>query len=61
MAFALSELDRMESALGLSRNLRELATILYREAVEKNLIRGAKYGMYCFSDFIRSMQAVQCS
>ncbi|HKZ39317.1 MAG TPA: transcription initiation factor IIB, partial [Candidatus Hodarchaeales archaeon] len=40
LAFALSELARMESALGLSRNLRETAAFVYRKAVEKNLIRG---------------------
>lgn len=40
LAFALSELARMESALGLSRNVRENAAYVYRKAVEKNLIRG---------------------
>ncbi len=40
LAFALSELDRMASALGLPRNLRETAAKVYREAVKKNLIRG---------------------
>ena len=40
LAFALSELDRMASALGLSRNIRETAAVVYRDAVDKNLIRG---------------------
>ncbi len=40
LAFALSELARMDSALGLSRNVRETAAFVYRKAVEKNLIRG---------------------
>jgi len=40
LAFTLSELDRMESALGLSQNVRETAAIVYRKAVERNLIRG---------------------
>ncbi|CAD7771260.1 Transcription factor TFIIB repeat protein [Candidatus Methanoperedenaceae archaeon GB50] len=40
LAFALSELDRMASALGLSRHIRETAAVVYRKAVEKNLIRG---------------------
>jgi transcription initiation factor TFIIB len=40
LAFALSELDRMASALGLPRNLRETAAMVYRDAVDKNLIRG---------------------
>jgi len=40
LAFALSELDRMASALGLPRNVRENAAVAYRNAVDKNLIRG---------------------
>lgn len=40
LAFALSELDRMSSALGLSRNVRETAAVVYRKAVDMNLIRG---------------------
>jgi len=40
LAFALSELDRMSSHLGLPRNVREIAACLYRKAVEKKLIRG---------------------
>ncbi|MDK2892826.1 transcription initiation factor IIB [Methanohalophilus sp.] len=40
LAFALSELDRMASALGLPRTVRENAAVVYRKAVDKNLIRG---------------------
>lgn len=40
LAFALSEADRMASALGLPKNIREIAALIYRKAVEKNLIRG---------------------
>uniref|UniRef100_A0A7C3VL83 Transcription initiation factor IIB n=1 Tax=Archaeoglobus fulgidus TaxID=2234 RepID=A0A7C3VL83_ARCFL len=40
LAFALSELDRMASALGLPKSVRETAAVIYRKAVEKNLIRG---------------------
>jgi transcription initiation factor TFIIB len=40
LAFALSEMDRMASALGLSRPIRETAAMVYRKAVESNLIRG---------------------
>ena len=40
LAFALTELDRMASALGLPRNVRETAAVIYRKAVDKNLIRG---------------------
>jgi len=40
LAFALSELDRMASGMGLPRNGRETAAMIYRKAVNKNLIRG---------------------
>jgi len=40
LAYALSELDRIASKLGLPRNVRENAAMLYRGAVEKGLIRG---------------------
>ena len=40
LAFALSELDRMASALGLPKPVRETAAVIYRKAVDKNLIRG---------------------
>ncbi len=40
LAFALSEIDRMSSSLGLSRNIREKAAVLYRKTVDKGLIRG---------------------
>src|SRR3989442_377900 len=40
LAFALSELDRIASGMGLPRNLRETAAMIYPKAVNKNLIRG---------------------
>jgi transcription initiation factor TFIIB len=40
LAFALSELDRMASGMGLPRTVRETAAMVYRKAVLKNLIRG---------------------
>ncbi len=40
LSFALSELDRMASALSLPRNLRETASKLYRIALKNHLIRG---------------------
>lgn len=40
LAYALSELDRMASSLGLPRTVREIAAMLYRRAVEQRLIRG---------------------
>jgi len=40
LAFALSELDRITSKLGLPRHVRENAAIIYRGAVDKGLIRG---------------------
>ena len=40
LTFALSELDRMSSVLGLPKNLRESAAKIYRSAVKNHLIRG---------------------
>ncbi len=40
LAFALSEMERMSSGIGLPRNVRESAALIYRGAVNKNLIRG---------------------
>ncbi len=40
LATALSEMDRMASSMGLPRNIRESAALIYRKAVGKNLIRG---------------------
>ncbi len=40
LAFALSEMDRMSSQLGLPRNVREVAAMVYRDAVKNQLIRG---------------------
>jgi len=38
--FALSEIDRMACALKLPVNIREAASMLYRQAMKKRLIRG---------------------
>ncbi len=40
LTFALSELDRMASVLGLSKALRESSAKIYRRAVKNHLIRG---------------------
>ena len=40
LAFALSELDRNASHLNLPRSVREDAAVIYREAVNKKLVRG---------------------
>jgi transcription initiation factor TFIIB len=40
LAHALSNLDRMSSKLGLPRNVRETAAMIYRRAVRKRLARG---------------------
>ncbi|MFO8110052.1 MAG: transcription initiation factor IIB [Thermoplasmata archaeon] len=40
LASALRELDRLSSNMGLPRSIRETAAMIYRQAVEKNLIRG---------------------
>ncbi|THE65272.1 transcription initiation factor IIB [Salinadaptatus halalkaliphilus] len=40
LQFALSETDRMASALGVPRSVREVASVLYRRTLEEDLIRG---------------------
>lgn len=40
LQFALSDIDRMASGLGLPQNVREVASMIYRQALEKDLIRG---------------------
>jgi len=40
LQFALSEIDRMASSLGLPRAVRETASVIYRKALTKDLIRG---------------------
>jgi transcription initiation factor TFIIB len=40
LAQALANLDRMSSALGLPRNVRETAAMIYRRAVRQKLARG---------------------
>ena len=40
LAFALSNLDRLASGMGLPRTVRENAAMIYRKAALKNLIRG---------------------
>ena len=40
LAIALSSMNRMSSTLGLPRNVRETAAMIYRKAVLNNLIRG---------------------
>ena len=40
LQFALSETDRMASALGVPRSTREVASVIYRQALNEDLIRG---------------------
>jgi len=40
LAFAMSELDRLASQLGIQKNLKETSALIYRKTVSKNLIRG---------------------
>ncbi|WP_123538814.1 transcription initiation factor IIB [Halosimplex salinum] len=40
LQFALSEVDRMASALGVPRSVREIASVMYRRALDEDLIRG---------------------
>jgi transcription initiation factor TFIIB len=40
LQFALSEVDRMASALGVPRSVRVVASVIYRRALNEDLIRG---------------------
>jgi transcription initiation factor TFIIB len=40
LSTALTEINRIGSSLGLPKNILEAAAVIYRHAVEKNLIRG---------------------
>ncbi|WP_306060366.1 transcription initiation factor IIB [Natronococcus wangiae] len=40
LQYALSEIDRMASALGIPRSVREVASVIYRRALSEDLIRG---------------------
>ncbi|WP_227380671.1 transcription initiation factor IIB [Haladaptatus halobius] len=40
LQFALSEIDRMSSALGIPRSVREVACVIYRRALDEDMIRG---------------------
>ncbi|WP_129112918.1 transcription initiation factor IIB [Halegenticoccus tardaugens] len=40
LQFALSEIDRMASALGVPDSVREVASVIYRRALKRDLIRG---------------------
>lgn len=40
LSYALSELDRMSSALELPDNVREAASVLYRRTIDEDLVRG---------------------
>ena len=40
LQFALGEIDRMSSSLGVSRSVREMAAVVYRRALDEDLIRG---------------------
>ena len=40
LAYALSELDRVSSGLGIPRSVREDSASIYRDAAKKNLVRG---------------------
>ncbi len=40
LQFALSEIDWMVSALGVPRSVREVTSVIYRRALDEDLIRG---------------------
>lgn len=58
LAFALSEIDRKCSNMGLNRSIRESASAIYRKALEANLIRGRTIeGVVAASIYIACRQA----
>lgn len=40
LQFALSEIDRMASSLGIPQNVREVTSVIYRRALQEDLLRG---------------------
>ena len=40
LAFAMSELDRLASQLGIQKTVKETSALIYRKTIEKKLIRG---------------------
>lgn len=40
LQFALSEMDRMASSIGAPQNVRETGSVIYKEALNQDLIRG---------------------
>ena len=61
LAFALAELDRIASGMALPRNVRETAAMIYRKAVNRNLIRGRSIEGVVAASLYGSCRAVQCS
>lgn len=58
LAFALSEIDRKCSNMGLNRSIRESASVIYRKALGANLIRGRTIeGVVAASIYIACRQA----
>ncbi len=57
LAHALSELDRLASQLGLPRSVKETASVIYRNAINKHLIRGRSIeGMIAASAYAAARQ-----
>lgn len=40
LTYAMAELDRISSQLGIGKSIRERAALLYRQAIESGLVRG---------------------
>jgi transcription initiation factor TFIIB len=40
LAYAMNELDRLSSQLNITKSIKETAALIYRRAIEHNLIRG---------------------
>ena len=60
LAVALSELDRMASHLSLPRNVREVAAMIYRRAVDSRLIRGRSIEGVCAASLYAACRRCQC-
>lgn len=40
LAYAMNELDRLSSQLNITKSIKETAALIYRRAIDRNLIRG---------------------
>jgi len=60
LATALSVLDRMASGMGLSKNGKRNAAMIYRKAVSQNLVRGEPYKVLPPQQYMQRVDSVMC-